>query len=221
MGYPPVGCQQPPPPARRLLGAGGPGPAMSAHLAMPPYLPYSGPVRYGDYYWLSAGSMDSVPAEEAPAADVLPFPAAEKTPSHPGTLPARFGPGAAMGLPSAGGKGVSCVPCVPSAPGVGGMPPLLPTGRRPGGDATGGALLRRLPRWKRRRGLCGYWWSLCPGGTGRRWEQRRVSVPLSRRVPVPTSPRSVACGAPASPQGSRGLKFSREAELRSLWDFST
>ncbi|KAF1626414.1 UNVERIFIED_CONTAM: Homeobox protein NANOG, partial [Eudyptes robustus] len=61
---------------------------MSAHLAMPPYLPYPGAVRYGDYYWLSPGSMDSVPAEEAPAADALPFPAAEKTPSHPDVSPA-------------------------------------------------------------------------------------------------------------------------------------
>ncbi|NXQ90800.1 NANOG protein, partial [Nyctibius grandis] len=56
---------------------------MSAHLVMPPYLP-----RHGDCYWLSPGSMDSVPAEEAPAADALPLPAAEKTPSHPDVSPA-------------------------------------------------------------------------------------------------------------------------------------
>ncbi|XP_064297421.1 homeobox protein NANOG [Phalacrocorax carbo] len=58
---------------------------MSAHLA---YLPYSGAVRCGDYCWLSPGSMDSVPAEEAPAADSLPFSAAAKTPSHPDVSPA-------------------------------------------------------------------------------------------------------------------------------------
>ncbi|XP_010182532.1 PREDICTED: homeobox protein NANOG-like [Mesitornis unicolor] len=53
---------------------------MSAHLAMPPYLPYPGTVRYGDYYWVSPGSMDdSVPAEEAPPADALPFAAAAGT----------------------------------------------------------------------------------------------------------------------------------------------
>ncbi|NXF34941.1 NANOG protein, partial [Nyctibius bracteatus] len=61
---------------------------MSAHLAMPPYLPYPGAARHGDCYWLSPGSMDSVPAEEAPAADALPLPAAEKTPSHPDVSPA-------------------------------------------------------------------------------------------------------------------------------------
>ncbi|NXE15149.1 NANOG protein, partial [Lophotis ruficrista] len=61
---------------------------MSAHLAMPPYLPYSAPVRCGDCYWLSPGSMDSVPAEGAPAADTLPFLTAEKTPSHPDASPA-------------------------------------------------------------------------------------------------------------------------------------
>ncbi|NXL34632.1 NANOG protein, partial [Glaucidium brasilianum] len=61
---------------------------MSAHLAMPPYLPYSGAVRFGDYYWLSAGSMDGVPAEEAPAADGLAFPAAEEMPGHPDVSPA-------------------------------------------------------------------------------------------------------------------------------------
>ncbi|KAM9292968.1 homeobox protein NANOG-like [Morus bassanus] len=61
---------------------------MSAHLAMLPYLPYPGEVRRGDCYWLSPGSMDSVPAEEAPAADALPFPAAAKTPSHPDVSPA-------------------------------------------------------------------------------------------------------------------------------------
>ncbi|XP_032942928.2 homeobox protein NANOG-like [Catharus ustulatus] len=63
-----------------MLGAGGPGPAMSAHLATPPYGPYPGAARYGDYYWMSAGSTDSVPPEEAPGPDALPLPAA-KTPS--------------------------------------------------------------------------------------------------------------------------------------------
>ncbi|NXO40929.1 NANOG protein, partial [Locustella ochotensis] len=53
---------------------------MSAHLATPPYAPYPGAARYGDYYWFSAGSMDSVPAEEAPAPDALALPAV-KTPS--------------------------------------------------------------------------------------------------------------------------------------------
>ncbi|XP_066033476.1 homeobox protein NANOG-like [Chamaea fasciata] len=63
-----------------MLGAGGPGPAMSAHLATPPYVPYPGSPRYEDYYWVSSGSMDTVPAEEAPAPDALSLPAA-KTPS--------------------------------------------------------------------------------------------------------------------------------------------
>ncbi|NXP41522.1 NANOG protein, partial [Leiothrix lutea] len=53
---------------------------MSAHLATPPYGAYPGSARYGDYYWFSAGSMDSVPAEEPPAPDALSLPAA-KTPS--------------------------------------------------------------------------------------------------------------------------------------------
>ncbi|NWS39563.1 NANOG protein, partial [Probosciger aterrimus] len=57
---------------------------MSAHLAVPPYLPYPGAVKYGDYYWPSAESMDSVPADAAATA----FPAAEKTPSHPDVSPA-------------------------------------------------------------------------------------------------------------------------------------
>ncbi|NXG79519.1 NANOG protein, partial [Baryphthengus martii] len=61
---------------------------MSAHLAMPPYLPYAGAVRYGDYYWFSPGSMDSVPAEETPSADAFPCPLAAKTPSHPDVSPA-------------------------------------------------------------------------------------------------------------------------------------
>ncbi|KAM6290375.1 homeobox protein NANOG-like [Porphyrio hochstetteri] len=61
---------------------------MSTHLAMPPCLPYPGTVRYGDYYWLSPGSMDSAPAAEAPAADDLPFPAVERIPSHPDASPA-------------------------------------------------------------------------------------------------------------------------------------
>ncbi|NXD28747.1 NANOG protein, partial [Spelaeornis formosus] len=53
---------------------------MSAHLASPPYVPYPAGARYGDYYWFSAGSMDGVLTEEAPALDALPLPAA-KTPS--------------------------------------------------------------------------------------------------------------------------------------------
>ncbi|XP_057284946.1 homeobox protein NANOG-like [Pezoporus wallicus] len=61
---------------------------MSTHLAVPPYLPYPGAVRYGDCYWLSEGSVDSVPAEAAPAAGATVFPAAEKTPSHPDVSPA-------------------------------------------------------------------------------------------------------------------------------------
>ncbi|NXG54810.1 NANOG protein, partial [Hemiprocne comata] len=61
---------------------------MSAHLAMPPYMPYPGTVRYGDYYWLSPGSMDSVPVEEAPPLNALPFTAAEETPSQPDVSPA-------------------------------------------------------------------------------------------------------------------------------------
>ncbi|NWW81988.1 NANOG protein, partial [Climacteris rufus] len=60
---------------------------MSAHLAPPSYAPYPGAARYGDGYWFSAGSMDSVPAEEAPAPDALPLPAA-KTPSPPDNSPA-------------------------------------------------------------------------------------------------------------------------------------
>uniref|UniRef100_A0A8C3TQT0 Homeobox domain-containing protein n=1 Tax=Catharus ustulatus TaxID=91951 RepID=A0A8C3TQT0_CATUS len=58
---------------------------MSAHLATPPYGPYPGAARYGDYYWMSAGSTDSVPPEEAPGPDALPLPAA-KTPSPSGTF---------------------------------------------------------------------------------------------------------------------------------------
>ncbi|NXH13200.1 NANOG protein, partial [Bucco capensis] len=62
---------------------------MSAHLAMPPYLPYPGPARYGDYYWMAPGSTDPAPVEDAPVpADALPCPAAEKTPSHPDASPA-------------------------------------------------------------------------------------------------------------------------------------
>ncbi|NXQ62823.1 NANOG protein, partial [Anthoscopus minutus] len=53
---------------------------MRTHLATLPYVPYPGAERYGDYYWFSAGSMDSVPAEEASAPDALLLPAA-KTPS--------------------------------------------------------------------------------------------------------------------------------------------
>ncbi|NXG18611.1 NANOG protein, partial [Grallaria varia] len=61
---------------------------MSAHLAMPSYLPYPGAALYGDYYWLSPGNTDSVPAEEPPAMDALPLPAAEKTPSPSNDSPA-------------------------------------------------------------------------------------------------------------------------------------
>lgn len=76
---------------------------MSAHLATPPYGPYPGAARYGDYYWMSAGSTDSVPAEEAPGPDALPLPAA-KTPSPSGTCPAELSvPGAGSGhVPGAG-----------------------------------------------------------------------------------------------------------------------
>ncbi|NXU58196.1 NANOG protein, partial [Turnix velox] len=61
---------------------------MSAHLAMPPYQPYSSTVMYGDYYWLSPGNMDIRPAEETPAADFPLFAAAETTPSHTDVSPA-------------------------------------------------------------------------------------------------------------------------------------
>ncbi|NWU92909.1 NANOG protein, partial [Upupa epops] len=61
---------------------------MSAHLAIPTYLPYSSPARYGDYYWLSTRSIESVPAEESPAANTLLCPETEKTPSHPDVSPA-------------------------------------------------------------------------------------------------------------------------------------
>ncbi|XP_039418253.1 homeobox protein NANOG-like [Corvus cornix cornix] len=90
-----------------MLGAGGPGPAMSAHLATPPsYVPYPGAARYGDYYWFSAGSMDSVPAEEAPAPDAPPLPAA-KTPSpsassSSGTLTQYYTPDSATSPTAAG-----------------------------------------------------------------------------------------------------------------------
>ncbi|NXM80369.1 NANOG protein, partial [Oenanthe oenanthe] len=60
---------------------------MSAHLATPPYAPYPGASRYGDYYWLPAGSTDSAPAEEAAGLDALPLPAA-KTPSSSVDSPA-------------------------------------------------------------------------------------------------------------------------------------
>ncbi|NWV38713.1 NANOG protein, partial [Grantiella picta] len=60
---------------------------MSAHLSTPPYMGYPGAARYGDYCWFSAGSMDSVPAEEAPALDALALPAA-KTPSPSDDSPA-------------------------------------------------------------------------------------------------------------------------------------
>ncbi|NWZ38279.1 NANOG protein, partial [Brachypodius atriceps] len=65
---------------------------MSAHLATPPYVRYPGAARYGDYCWFSADSMDSVPAEEAPAPDALSLPAA-KTPSPSVDSPASSGSG--------------------------------------------------------------------------------------------------------------------------------
>ncbi|KAJ7419863.1 Homeobox protein NANOG [Willisornis vidua] len=61
---------------------------MSTHLAMPSYLPYPGAVLYGDYYLLSQGNTDSVPAEVAPTMDGLPLPAAAKTPSPSDDSPA-------------------------------------------------------------------------------------------------------------------------------------
>ncbi|NXS09397.1 NANOG protein, partial [Neodrepanis coruscans] len=61
---------------------------MSAHLTLPSYLSYPGAAMYGDYYWLSPGNTDSVPAEEPPAADALPLSAAEKTPSPSDDSPA-------------------------------------------------------------------------------------------------------------------------------------
>ncbi|NXF93327.1 NANOG protein, partial [Eubucco bourcierii] len=62
---------------------------MSAHLAMPPYLPYPGALRYESYYWPSAGVMDnSEPAEEAPPLEAVPCPAPQRTPNHPGISPA-------------------------------------------------------------------------------------------------------------------------------------
>ncbi|NWH56406.1 NANOG protein, partial [Geococcyx californianus] len=57
---------------------------MSAHLALPPYLPCCG----GDLCWLSAGSTDPAPAQEAPPAQPLPRPAVQKTPSYPDASPA-------------------------------------------------------------------------------------------------------------------------------------
>lgn len=119
---------------------------MNAHLAMPPYLPYPGAVRYGDYYWLSPGSMDSMPTEEAPPADALPFPAVEKTPSHPGTRAGPADPGEGIGLLST--EGWFCPLCVFYPGGEGGCRccrrPLVRARIRQ-------ALLRRLPRWKRWR----------------------------------------------------------------------
>uniref|UniRef100_A0A8C3RA57 Homeobox domain-containing protein n=1 Tax=Cyanoderma ruficeps TaxID=181631 RepID=A0A8C3RA57_9PASS len=93
-----------------MLGAGGPGPAMSAHLATPPYVPYPGSATCGDYYWFSAGSMDSVPAEEPPTPDALSLPAA-KTPSpsvdspassNSGTLTQYYTPDSATSPTAAG-----------------------------------------------------------------------------------------------------------------------
>lgn len=80
---------------RQAPGAGGAGPAMSAHLAMPPYTPLAGALRYGHYCWPSAGTMDGAAAEEAPV-DLLALPAEQRTPSHPGTAggrPLRAGAG--------------------------------------------------------------------------------------------------------------------------------
>ncbi|NWH94487.1 NANOG protein, partial [Aegithalos caudatus] len=83
---------------------------MSAHLATPPYVPYPGAARYGDYYWISAGSMDSAPAEEPPAPDALSLPAA-KTPSpsvdspassNSGTLTQYYSPDSATSPTAAG-----------------------------------------------------------------------------------------------------------------------
>ncbi|XP_005531099.1 PREDICTED: homeobox protein MSX-1-like [Pseudopodoces humilis] len=166
-----------------MLGAGGPGPAVSAHLATLPYVPYPGSARYGDYYWFSAGSTDSVPTEEAPAPDALPLPAA-KTPSPSGMR--------AIGLPGAG-----------SGPGgLGGDARCCGRPRRGcGGRGSVGGQGLREPAWP-----------LCPYGTGQRGEQRRLGSAATKR-PRPTSPRCAAhgCGAPASPQGTRDLKLSREA----------
>uniref|UniRef100_A0A8C3BCT1 Homeobox domain-containing protein n=1 Tax=Cairina moschata TaxID=8855 RepID=A0A8C3BCT1_CAIMO len=72
---------------RQAPGAGGAGPAMSAHLAMPPYTPLAGALRYGHYCWPSAGTMDGAAAEEAPV-DLLALPAEQRTPSHPDASPA-------------------------------------------------------------------------------------------------------------------------------------
>ncbi|NXK67941.1 NANOG protein, partial [Sylvietta virens] len=84
---------------------------MSAHLATPPYVPYPGAARHGDYCWFSAGSMDSsVPAQEAPPPDALSLPAA-KTPSpsvdspassSSGTLTQYYTPDSATSPTSAG-----------------------------------------------------------------------------------------------------------------------
>ncbi|NWI86941.1 NANOG protein, partial [Pitta sordida] len=60
---------------------------MSAHLAVPSCLPYPSAVMYGDYCWLPPGNTDSAPAQEAPAADAFPLPAA-KTPSPSDGSPA-------------------------------------------------------------------------------------------------------------------------------------
>lgn len=109
-------------PLRLMLGAGAPDPAMSAHLAPPQYVLYPGAAKYGDYYWFSAGSMDSVPPEEAPAPDALPLPAA-KTPSPSGTWRAKPSgwPGLAVAVsPGLGGDadaaGGSRVPAWPLCP---------------------------------------------------------------------------------------------------------
>lgn len=210
MGYLPAAS------AASSLPAGGPGPAMSAHLAMPTYLPYPGSVVYGDYYWLSPGSMDNVPVEEAPPADTPPFPAAVKTPSHPGKGgPA---PGDPSGCPGLGGKGGVVggggggVPRVPPAPGWGAMPVLPPQrgcdGRcsaacpaAKGGGAAAGGLWDQVGRGR--------------GGSGERGGGGDVPAPLPPGCPWHTALLRAACGCgvPASPRGSRSLKFSPEAGL--------
>lgn len=118
-----------------MLGAGGPGPAMSAHLATPPYVSYPGAARYGDYCWFSAGSMDSVPAEEAPAPDALSLPSA-KTPSPSGTR---------SGCP---GWVRPCAPGLGGDAGAagGGRGSVGGEGRREPGAAAGGASVAAVPR---------------------------------------------------------------------------
>lgn len=176
---------------------------MSAHLAMPTYLPYPGSVVYGDYYWLSPGSMDNVPVEEAPPADTPPFPAAVKTPSHPGKGgPA---PGDPSGCPGLGGKGG-----VVGGGGGGGVPPA------PGWGA--------MPVLPPQRGCDGRCSAACPaakgggrlpGVSGTRWDGAEVGAEkggggcpgsAAPRVPVAhgASPRCLRlrspCESPGQPQ---------------------